>query len=264
MLRDKFKISYSPEEENIISSLSESMYYEQLDTIKDFPENSVFFHTLYVYEHEEVLEVKVFIINSTNKNANFQFVPLILVDETGKNICGAIMNLSNVGEIPSMNIRPHTIYFNKEDIKNAYNTNNCKVIIDNNNILINQSHKMKIDYIDYKIPSYEKMEIEKYIENMSAVKQNDVKLRVYKSTTDDEGKPYIILSLINGMDIKVNVSKFKLVYKDKMGSIRAVKVLEVLPEVKPKSASFFKYFIEPEEIIRKPFDPDKCKVAIEA
>jgi SLAP domain-containing protein len=266
MMIDKFKLSYSPLEAGGVSKLSESIYYEQLETIDNIPEHSVLFHTLYVYEDEEVIEAKVFIINSTSKGANFQLTPLLLLDENGRVIAGEIKDLSNAGEIPSMNIRPYSIYFTKRnsDDEGFRINNKCKVIIDEKNILINQSHKIRIDYIDYKVSLTEKREIEKYIENMAPVKQNDVKLKVYKSDIDNNNNPYIILALINGMDNKVNVSKFKLIYRDQAGNTRAVKQLEVLPEVKPKSASFFMYFIESDEIIKRPFDPTKCRVAIEA
>lgn len=131
MLVNEFKLSYSPSEEGALSRLSEQLYYENLSTLADIHENSVSIKTLYIFEHNDTIEARIFIVNHTKSNINFDLLPLSIIDENGETIASELIRLSGVGQIPPMNVRPHTIFFSRSSLvegKTIHDT--CRVIIE--------------------------------------------------------------------------------------------------------------------------------------
>jgi SLAP domain-containing protein len=260
---NEFKISYSPAEENKISKLTEQIYYEYLENIDYIKEGTITFKTIYLYNNEDNIEVKVFIINSTDETVNFDYLTLSIVNVDKARIITSDIDLSNAGKIPPNNARPYTIVFNKKDIINESLLNeNCKVVVELKNIAARKSAPASINYMDEKLSLYEKQAVEEFFKGMPAVMLNNVNITPYKSDIDHEGNRYTILIVSNGYNSDIELGKLTLVYKNEMGFIPATKQLNMKAIIKANTTSVFKIILEESDIIREPFDPKKCEVII--
>ncbi|SHH27096.1 SLAP domain-containing protein [Clostridium grantii] len=261
MLSNEFEISYAPKDENRISNLEKEIDKEDLNSISDIEESSVSFKTIYIYESEENIEVKVFIINSTKQNVNFDYLPLIIVNKDKEVVVSEYLKLVEVGEIPTMNIRPYSIFFSKNSLVH-YKTidEDCTLQIQSDKIAAKVSNKTFLDYIDEKISLYDRRIIEKYIENMAPVMNDSFKVNPYKSSIDEEGNKYSLLILSNGTEKDVQLTDMNLIYKNKNDEIQASKKIESLPLIKGNSTAVIKVIIEKEDVIEENFDPEECKL----
>lgn len=263
MLIDNYKISYSPKNIGNESNILNELYYEELKAIPDIEPGRIVIHTVYVYDLGNTVEIKVFFINSANRNVNFKDSSLVVVSEDGKVIAKSTINLADVGEIPPMNIRPYSLVFNKSDVISLDKLNDkCKVAFDIDQSTTKLSQKLPLKHIDENISLYEQRIIENYINELPPVINDTFQLQVYKTNIDSENKLYSILIATNGVSKNVEVNQFKLIYRELSGLLFAGKVISNLPTISAKSVSVFKIELEKEEIVRYPTDIQNISVEI--
>jgi SLAP domain-containing protein len=264
MLGKEFTISYAPKEERTVSKLAEKLYYEDLNTLTDIEDNSVVFKTMYIFEIEREIEVKVFIINSTNKTINFEYLPLEIVDENNRIIACELLKLVEVGEVPPMHVRPFSIFFSiSSKIPGEVLNERCTLVIKNDKIIPKISRRTVISSMDENIPLYERKVLENYINNMPPLISNTVKMIPYKSEIDEQGDKYSILILANGSKENIQLSDINMIYRDAAGFVQAHKKVSSLGSVPPNSTSVYKIVLEQKDIIKDPFNPAQCKLIIE-
>jgi SLAP domain-containing protein len=257
MLGSEFKISYSPKEEGMVSKLAEQLYYEDLNLLNNIKENSIEFRTMYIYDILDSVEVKVFIINSTEQNINFKYLNLSIVNEDNETIARENIGLMDAGEIPPMNVRPYSIYFSKNNLTNGKKINDkCKLKVDIDREEKHFSEKTILNYMDDNIEIYEKRIIEKYIDDMDPIIKNTFRIEPYKSATDNEGNAYSIIIITNGYSKDISLGEFTIIYKDHIGIIQATKKVSNLPQIIGKTTSVFKIIIKPEDILKDDFNPE--------
>ena len=263
MQGSEFKISYSPKEASMISKLADQLYYEDLNEITGIEENVVLFKTMYIFELEDKIEVKVFIINSTEKNINFDELQLTIFNEDNEVVATEFINLSEVGEIPPKHVRPFSVLFSKRSILDGKSINEkCELKVLPDRTKANISNKTTIDYMDKKLSLYEKRIIEKYIEELPPLVESKFQIIPYKSGTDEDGNKYCILILSNGSDNFAEVDELSIIYKNAAGLIQACRKIHGFRTIKPKTTSVFKYIIRKEDILKEPFDPEKCTITL--
>lgn len=263
MDRDKYKLSYSPKELINVSKITETLYYEEIDNIEDIREGTVSIHTMYVFDMPDKVEVKVLIINASSKNINFGPVMLALVDSNQTIALEQALDLSEAGLIPSMNIRPFTLIFDKKNLKNdAVIKDDYKVIIKPENVVGTKSANIEISFLDEKLSLYDKRLVEEYVQNMPPVVKGDIKIIPYKSDIDNEGNSYTVLLLVNGLDKNAKFAEFLLTYKSYMQLPDAVKKVNDLPSVSMNSIAAIKVILNDTEIINKNFNIKECEVTV--
>lgn len=263
MVGNEFKISYASKDEAMISRLANQIYNEDLNNISNIKENSVTFKTMYIFEQENQIEVKVFIINSTKKKVNFDYLPLSIVDENNELVAMEDIEVSDIGEIPPMNARPYSIFFSKHSIISGKTINDkCKLIIQANRAAGKISNRVPVDYVDEKIIMYDKKEIDNYINNMQPIVKNELKVIPFKSGVDEVGNKFTIIIVANGSSEDIALNNINIIYKDAIGLVQASKKIHILPKVLKYSISVFKIIIEKEDIFKKSFDPEKCTITL--
>lgn len=261
MLINEFKISYSPKDENGISKLAKKLDCEDLNSIIDIKENSISFRTIYIYESEESIEAKVFIINSTKQNLNFEYLPLKIINKDKEVVASEYIKLVDIGEIPPMNIRPFSIFFSKNSlIVTKIIDEQCSVVMEHEKMGAKISNRTAIEHIDNSIPLYDKRIIEKYVENMPPIIKNNFKINHYKSGIDEERNIFSILILSNGYDKNLELTNLNMIYMDEGDIIQAKKRIKKSPTVKANSTSVIKIILNKDDIIKETFNPEKCKV----
>lgn len=263
MLDKQFTISYSPKEERTVSRLAEQLYYEDLNNIEGIEKNTIAFKTMYIFELADKVEVKVFIINSSDNKVNFEYLPFQVINEEGEVIISEVLKLEDVGEIPAKHARPYSLFFSRDNIVSGKKVDDkCKLVIEAKDIVTKESKRVSIGYMDEKISLYEKRVIEKYVECIPPIIKEDIKLIPYKSGIDEENRYYLILVVANASYKSVKLSDFRIIYRDQTGMIQAHKRISSLPEAKPNSSSIYKINFEPADIMRESFSPEKCRLMI--
>jgi SLAP domain-containing protein len=263
MNSSEFKISYAPKDENNISKLSRQLDIEDLKDIGDIKENSVSFKTVYIFEVEDAIEIKVFITNSTKSNINFKYLPLKIVNKENEIVASEYLNLVDVGEIPPMNIRPCSVFLSKDSIVTGKTIDDeCQLMVKGQETSAKLSNKTVIDAFYGDISLYEKRIIEKYVENMPPLIKNDYKIHSYKNSIDENGNKFSILIFSNGLSKDVYPRGFTMMYKDQGGLIKASKEVKNLPLVKANSTIVVKIVLEKEDILKERFNPEQCKLTL--
>lgn len=260
-MNKKFTITFSPLEEQKISQLELDLYNEELNKISNIENDTLTIKTIYVYETENELEAKVLLINSSENSINFENIKFILIDENKNIVQEESADATNIGIIPSMHVRPTSIYFKRPS--------DIHVINEKLKVFIKQSTKAEITfkvtagYIDEKLNNYEKMQALDYIENIPPVKKEDIQIIPYKHLVNDNEEVYCIMVLVNGFDRPISISNIQIIYKDYFGIVRAIKKIDYPLKVKELSASVYSIMIEKNDIIKHPFNIDEMNMTIE-
>ena len=264
MLSEIYKISYSPREEREISKLAEKLYIDELNSISEVEAGNITLKTMYVFQHSKNIEVKVFIFNGTNQSVNFSRVPLFLVNENSEVIAGEFFNLTELGEIPSMNVRPYNLSFSiNDDTKIQKITDKCKVVIGTSETEAKEAKKLVLSFMDPKIEEYERIAILKHVHKMETVVENSIKFIPYKSGIDSENNKYCILFIANGANKIVEIKGLNLVCRNRMGIIEGCKRIEGIPDIEPRSILVYKFIFEKSDIMQEYFNPENCTITIE-
>jgi SLAP domain-containing protein len=259
----QFTISYAPREEGAVSKLAEQLYYEDLNSVGNIDDDTVAFKVMYMFELGDKIEAKVFIINNSDKNINFEHLFFKIINEDGEVIASEILNLEELGELPGKHARPFSLFLSKDAIASGKSVSDkCKLVINAEKTVAKEASRINIGYIDECISLYEKRVLERYIQGMPPAIKDDIKLMPYKNSIDEEGKYYSILLLINGSDKSVKLADFNLIYKDQAGLIQAHKTISSLKEAEPNSVSIYKVILEVKDIMKESFEPEKCKLTI--
>jgi SLAP domain-containing protein len=264
MLSDRYKISYSLKEGQDVSRLEEKLNIDELNDLSGIAEGVITLKTIYIFPGKDKIEAKIFVFNSTNHNISFNTVPLFLLNERNEVIAAELMDLSGLGEIPPMNVRPHIVSFtvNKE-VKLEKITEGSKVIIEMSGTEANEGKKLQLSFMDPKIDEYERIAILRYVNTMETIVENSIKFIPYKSGIDSDNKQYCILFIANATNKVVEIKGLNLVCRNSIGIIEACKKIQDIPDIEQKSILVYKFIFDKFDILQQSFNPENCAITVE-
>lgn len=257
----EFKISYT--EKDNVSKMMEEIYYEELSKLEPINEGDVNISSMYIYDLGDKLEAKVIIRNALSKSLSLDMTPLIITDDKDSIILEEIVDLNDLGVIPSNNARPYSILFNKANLKKEVdNFESCKVIFNNNVKAIN-TKKIESVEIDETISMINSHQIKEYIHMLPPIKSGDVKITGYKAFLDESGKENFIVLMINANDKSVKIQNFTVGLKNSLGLIAAMEPVRDEYEVPPFTAKAVKIPLNKENIISEDYTVNTSELFIQ-
>jgi SLAP domain-containing protein len=263
-MNTEFKLSYTEQEKASISKLMEDIYNEDISKLEPINEGDINISTIYIYDLGDKLEAKVIIRNAMITNVNFNLIPLIIIDSENSIILEEIVDLNELGTIPSNHARPYIIFFNKANLKKEVNNfENCKVTF-NNNLKACNSQKIENIIIDEDIPIINNIYIEDYISKLPPIKIGDIKLINHKLFFDENGKKNFIIILINANNKSATVNNFTVGFKNSIDLISAIERVTEVYEIPPYTAKAVKISLKEENVISQDYSIDNVKLFIQA
>ena len=246
-MNGKLNLSFMDIEKNSISKLAYNMYKEELDKLNEIELGLLGIKTLYVYDHKDTIEAKVFFINSTQENINLDKVTFQLLDENNNIVIEENIDISDIGVIPIMSVRPYSIFFKKFDKK--FSINDKYVVFIKNNVQAEEDIILSPKYIDTAINSYEVSMVKEYISMLPPYKKGDLKIRFYKTISELDGTYSCIILLINASEQNGSFSDFAVCYRNKLGLLCAYKKIEDELESPARGIAVYLIKIEEKDII---------------
>jgi SLAP domain-containing protein len=260
-MEEKIKLSFIAEEENNISKLALDMYEEELSKLNSIEKGTLGIKTLYIFEHKESIEAKIFIINATDENLNLEKVNFQLLDEYRKIILEEKIDVSSVGVIPTMSARPFSLFFHKN--AREFKLNDKCVVFIKQTIEAEQNVMLNMNYVDPQINNYEISMAKDFISTLPPYKKGELKIRFYKTIRDLNGAYSCIVLLINASEQNGSFSDFGISYKNKLGLLCAYKKIEN-PLISPANGIAVHLIkIEEKDIITFPEDIEDCLATIQ-
>lgn len=255
-------ISFSAKEGEVTSELLMKMYREEIEKLGVMEADTLSMKTIYINEELDKIEAKVLFINTTSHNINFNKVDLQLIDKDKKIIIQEGIDLTDMGVIPPMNARPYTIYFTKVEKRDYTTGKECRVFMKPTSDVL-QARIIKDTYFDNNLKPYEITEIQKYLDQLPPKNDKEFELICYKHLVDENNIPRCILIFINPAEQDTQLKPITLIYKDAVGFVRALKKVERPIYVRKESRVVYSIPIDPECIVRPPFNVYECRLSIE-
>lgn len=260
-----FKISYSKNDMGNLSKLAEQILMEEIEALPEINEGDINFHTMYLYDLGDKIEAKLLIRNAADKQVNFQFLNFAIINENKEIILNQVVDLTAMSVIPSMHVRPYTIYFDKKNLKEGSQvTDKCKVTLINQEIKALNSKESNVGHLDEALTFEERTIIENHIKEMPPLVKDQVSLNVFRKDIDEQGKAYIILLISNSAEKNAELGAFRIIFRNHLGIPQAIKKVSEGLSLAAQTTSAYKFIIENEDIINPQFDIRICNVTMEA
>lgn len=260
-----FKISYSINDSGTISKLSDQVLMEEVNLLPNIEEGNVDFHTMYVFDLGEKIEAKILIRNANKNSVNFQFVEFGLANESGKVITSQKVDLSKSSSLPPFSIRPLSIFFNKENIKQDVIINNdFKVLFLADNIETFKAKELQLVFADENLNVNEKAVVSSYSKDMSKISEDKIVFNICSKDINNKKKPFVIIIISNSYSKSLIIDGFNIIFRNYLGIPQAIKRVNFKIYLKDLSKSAYKFYIEAEDIINPEFDIRNCEITIEA
>ncbi|MHC1681708.1 MAG: SLAP domain-containing protein [Clostridiaceae bacterium] len=258
----EFKLSYSEKEKLNISSLMEEIYYDELSKLDPINEGEINISSLYIYDLGDKLEAKVIVRNALSQSISLDKAPLIIIDGKNEVVLEEVVDLNDLGVIPSNHARPYSILFNKGNLKKeVVNFEQCKVIF-NNNVKTLETKKIENVIIDEEIPMMESHQIKEYVSKLSPIKIGDVNVIGYRLYLDEAGKKNFIVIIANANRIDVTLQNFTVGFKNSLGIIVAQQPVRDEFVVEPFTAKAVKILLEEGNISSQDYHMDHIELFI--
>lgn len=258
------KLSLKPQEEQIVSNVQKEIIKEDLERFNNVKENDVNISTSYVFDAGDKLEASVFFRNGLNMKIDFSILPLKLVNNEGEIVASQVFNLSDVGEIPPLSVRPYKLYFDKINIIKPINDiKSLKVMFDKNLRVIDKA-ELQYEDLPEDISIDEKRFFETYLNNLPIIEKGQVDLKCYDVRIKEEDKIKITIIIRNGFDKSINLEQLPITIYDNNKEVICSTVFKCEDlRVSSMKAKLCNFMVQCGDINLKAFDLDNLSVKFE-
>lgn len=216
----KMELSLAQGYGDIISNVQKEIMEEELSEMNPIKENDINISTVYVFDNGEELEAKVYFRNGLDRDINFEFVPLILLNAQNEEIASKTFNLKDMGNIPSGGARPWKIYFDKKLVKmEKFQNQQCKIVFNSRVKAVNYAD---IEYEE--IPEgFERFSdvFEKFLYELPGIEKGQLSISTFDIIHGTDGKIIMTLVIRNSTDKDVGLQEIPITIKDEENNIVA-------------------------------------------
>lgn len=248
------KLSIKPEIEKLMLGMEKNLIEEDLENIPPIKEDEVYFHSLYMFDNGEEIEVSLYILNGLSNSINFERLHASIVDEENETVITQIINFKDVGIIPAQSVRPHKIYFDKSNMSEGKKiSNNCKIVI-GDSVKAISNVQIDMENVPTTFNATELKELHQLLEKLPLVKPEEVSITAYNAKLYD-GNIYITLLIRNGKSTKYKLDTIPISVYDSnknkvVGNVFRVDNIEL----NPYKARLYNFIFTKEEFQSDNFD----------
>lgn len=214
----KTELSLLQRNEDIISDVQKEILEEEISELHSIKENDINISTVYIFDNGEELESKVYFRNGLNRDVNFEFVPLILLNSKEEEIASNTFDLREMGNIPPGGARPWKIYFDKKLVKmEKFENEHCKIVFD---------HKLKaVNYADIEYEQIPQMfegyrsVFEKFLYELPRIEKGQLSISTFDLVLSEDGKIIITLVIRNSTGKDIQLNEIPITIKDENDTI---------------------------------------------
>lgn len=204
----------------IVSDIQKDILREELDDFLSIKENDVNIATVYAYDDKDKIEVKVYFRNGLNRKINFEYVPLIMVNEKGEAVGHKVFDLREMGDIPPCSATPWKLYFEKSSVDmEKFSPQDCKVVF---NTQIKAVNYAKLDYEDFPQTLEDfRFNLEKFLEDLPKIERGQISISKFNIGIEEKGSIIITLVFRNSSDKMVKIDELPVTILDENDNIVA-------------------------------------------
>jgi hypothetical protein len=212
------ELSLSEKHAAIISDVQKEIMQEEIEELLPIKEDDINVSTIYVFEHQEELEAKVYFRNGLSRKVNFENVPLVLLNSKQEELARKTFDLREMGNLSPHTATPWKLYFSKSEINmDKFTPNNCSVVFDSALKAVNYAN------IQYEEIPEELIELKSHFENflkeLPKIGEGQLSISIFNISLNVEGKVIITLVIRNSSNKGMKVEEIPVTLKDESNSI---------------------------------------------
>lgn len=214
----KTELSLPEKEDDIISSVQKEIMMEELCELNSINENDINISTVYVFDNGEEIEAKLYFRNGFNREVNFEFVPLILLNSTNEEIARKTFDLREMGNVPSGGARPWKICFDKKLIKmEKFQAQQCRVVFDSTLKAVSYAD-IEYEEIPESFRGFSSI-FEKFLYELPRIEKEQLSISIFDIIHNADGKIIITLVIRNSTHKNVQLQEVPITIKDENDNI---------------------------------------------
>lgn len=214
----KTELSLEQRYEDIISDVQKEILEDEISELHSIKENDINIATIYVFDNGDDLEAKVYFRNGLDRDVNFEFVPLILLNSNNEEVARDIFDLKELGNIPSGGARPWKIHFNKELVEmDNFKNEKCRVAFDSRVKAVNYAD-IEYDSIPEVFQKHKPI-FEKFLHNLPGIEKGKLNISTFDIILNVDGKIVITLVIRNSLNKNIKLEEIPITIKDSKGKV---------------------------------------------
>lgn len=209
----KTELSLEQRYEDIMSDVQKEIMEEEISELHSIKENDINIATIYVFDNGDYLEAKVYFRNGLDRDINFEFVPLILLNSNNEEVARDTFNLKELGNIPSGGARPWKIHFNRELVKmDKFKDQKCSVVFASRVKAVNYAN-IEYDGIPEVFQKH-KLVFEKFLYDLPGIEKGKLSISTFDIVLNVDGKIIVTLVIRNSLNKDVKLEEIPITIKD--------------------------------------------------
>ncbi|HAR84743.1 MAG TPA: hypothetical protein DCR69_03350 [Clostridium sp.] len=266
-MNNKFDIKLNIPKGQIVSSLKEKIFQEELNNInqtKPLEENQINLAATYFLCKDNELEVGLFIRNTLKSPLSLKGINLAVQSSKGDIIATLQCNLKEIGIMPSCTGTPYSLKFTLSEGAIYNKDEEYEITFVNFDVLKGfSSVETEIENMPINMSFEEEEALLNFEKNLATLKKDEINISIFRSIKIDNGGIDITLLIRNGYnrDIKLerlpitimnynNYPICKHVFHDSNG----------LVNISAQRAKLLKLSIDKSKLYNTVFDLDRCKI----
>lgn len=232
----KTKLSLLEKQDIIASDVQKEILNEEIADLPSIKEDDINISTIYAFENDENIEIKIYFRNGLHRKVNFEYVPLTLLNSEGEIVGKKIFDLTSMGNLEYGAARPWKLFFEKSVIDmDKFGVEGCRVVFDGNLKVVKYA-PVTLDEASLEDEKYVPM-FRKFMDGLPRVKRETVNISKFKVAIQKEGKIIVTLLIRNGCRKPVKIAKIPVTVKDERDAVVASAVFNTHElEVQPMKA----------------------------
>lgn len=222
------ELSLHPLEENVKSDLWKEMINDELKELPPVKAGDVNLSSSYIFDQGDKIEVSMYIRNGLQNPINFENVMLSLLDKNGDSVIEQLFDLSRVGTIPGLSVRPFKIFFDKENLKKEVES------FDDLKLVFNQNIKA-VTYVDTELTNLPQdldknstFALQSFVDSLPRLEKNQFSISTFYVKENDNGDLSVVLIFRNTTPEDVQITKLPVQIYDANNNLAAHGVFDNL------------------------------------
>lgn len=266
-MNNKFDIKLNIPKGQIISSLKEKIFQEELNNInqtKPLEENQINLAATYFLCKENELEVGFFIRNTLKSALSLKGINLAVQSSKGDIISTLQCNLKEIGIMPSCTGTPYSLKFTLSEGAMYNKDEEYEITFVNFNGLKGfSSVETEIENMPINISFEEEEALLNFEKNLGTLKKDEITISMFKRVKTDDGGIDITLLIRNGYNRDIKLEKLPITifnYNNYPICKHVFNNSNGLVSISSLKAKLIKLSIDPSKVYNTVFDLDRCKI----